>query len=66
MVKLRNKGDAIMFQTKRDIYEELCALLTSYEHPEDYEDYDDVEWEAELYEMLVKIQNRWEDTITAE
>ena len=55
-----------MYQTKRDIYEELTALLTHYEHPEDYEDYDDVDWEAELYEMLVKIQNRWEDTITAD
>lgn len=55
-----------MFQTKRDIYEELCTILTNYEHPEDVEDYDDVDWEAELYKMLVKIQNRWEDTITAE
>ena len=55
-----------MYQTKRDIYEELTTLLTHYEHPEDYEDYDDVDWEAELYEMLVKIQNRWEDTITAD
>ena len=55
-----------MYQTKRDIYEELTALLTHYEHPEDVEDYDDIEWEAELYEMLVKIQNRWEDTITAD
>ena len=54
-----------MFQAKRDIYEEMTALLTHYEHPEDYEDYDDMEWEALMYEMLVKIQNRWEDTITA-
>ena len=55
-----------MYQTKRDIYEELTALLTYYENPEDYEDYDDIDWESELYEMLVKIQNRWEDTITAD
>ena len=55
-----------MFETKRDIYNELTKLLTDYEHPEDVEDYDDVDWEAELYEMLVKIQNRWEDTITAD
>ena len=54
-----------MFQTKRDIYEELTALLTHFEHSEDYEGYDNVDWEAEMYEMLVKIQNRWEDTITA-
>ena len=55
-----------MFQTKRDIYEELSALLTYYEHPEEYEDYNNTDWEAELYEMLVRIQNRWEDTITVE
>lgn len=55
-----------MYQTKRDIYEELVALLTHYEHPEDYEAYDDMDWEEALYEMLVKIQNRWEDTITAD
>ena len=55
-----------MYQTKRDIYEEMTTLLTHYEHPEDYENYEDVDWEAELYKMLVKIQNRWEDTITAD
>ena len=55
-----------MFQTKRDIYEELTALLTAYEHPEDVEDWEEREWETELYEMLVKIQNRWDDTITAD
>ena len=55
-----------MAQTKRDIYEELVTLLTNYEHPEDCEDYDDIDWEAEFYEMLVKVQNRWEDTITAD
>jgi hypothetical protein len=55
-----------MFETKKDIYNELTKLLTDYENPMDVEDYDDIDWEAELYEMLVKIQNRWEDTITAE
>ena len=55
-----------MFQTKMDIYDELIKLLTDYEHPEDVEDYDDVDWEAELYKMLCKIANRWEDTITAD
>lgn len=55
-----------MFETKKDIYNELTKLLTDYENPMDVEDYDDIDWEAELYEMLVKIQNRWEDTITAD
>ena len=54
-----------MFQTKRDIYEEMTALLTHYEHPVE-EDYNDTEWETLMYEMLVKIQNRWEDVITAD
>ena len=54
-----------MFETKNDIYNELVKLLTDYENVEDVENYDNIDWEAELYEMLVKIQNRWEDTITA-
>ena len=53
-------------QTKQDIYDELSALLTQYENPIDVANYEDVNWENELYEMLVKIQNRWEDTITAD
>lgn len=55
-----------MFETKKTIYDELSRVLTDYEHPEDMEDYNDIDWEEELYTMLVKIQNRWEDTITAE
>ena len=55
-----------MFKTKKDIYNELVKLLTDYENPIDVEDYNDIDWETELYDMLVKIQNRWEDTITAD
>ena len=43
---------------KQIIYDELSRVLTNYECGE-YS-------EKDLYEMLVKIQNRWEDTITAE
>lgn len=46
-----------MIDTKRMIYDELCRVLTDYEEGEGSE--------KELYSMLVKIQNRWEDTITA-
>lgn len=53
-----------MLETKRDIYDELSRVLTDYENREDI--FEDIDWEAELYEMLVKIQNRWEDTITAD
>lgn len=53
-----------MFETKKDIYEELSRVLTDYEHRGDF--FNDIDWETELYEMLVKIQNRWEDTIVSE
>lgn len=52
--------------TKESIYDELAKLLTDYEHPEEVVDYDNIEWESELYEMLVKIQNNWETVITAQ
>jgi hypothetical protein len=47
-----------MNETKSMIYDELCRVLTDYENREDNTD--------GLYEMLVKIQNRWEDVITRE
>ena len=43
---------------KQIIYDELSRVLTNYECGE--------YGETDLYNMLVKIQNRWEDTITAE
>jgi len=51
-----------MPETKQSIYNELSRTLTEHEgNPhlpsEDAED---------LYNMLVKIQNHWEDTITAD
>ena len=52
--------------TRASIYDELGKLLTDYEHPEEVVDYDNIEWESELYEMLVKIQNNWETVITAQ
>lgn len=52
--------------TKDSIYAELVTLLTDYMHPEDVVDYDDREWEYELYRMLVKIQNNWETVITVQ
>lgn len=58
-----NERDYIIVK-REEIYDEMCRLLTDYEHPEDV-GYDDVEREAELYEMLVKIQNNWESVITA-
>ena len=53
-------------QTKEEIYDEMCKLLTDYEHPEDCESYDEIDWETELYDMLVKIQNNWESVITTQ
>lgn len=40
---------------KNAIYDEMCGLLTDYETGEK-----DVN-SADLYEMLVKIQNNWEE-----
>lgn len=47
-----------MNETKKMIYDELSRVLTDYEAREGSQE--------ELYNMLVKIQNKWEDTITAE
>lgn len=44
--------------TKREIYDDLSRVLTDYE--EGNADTTD------LYDMLVTIQNRWEDTITVQ
>ena len=45
--------------TKESIYDEMCRLLT------DYEDMNGIT-EIDLYDMLVKIQRRWEDVITVQ
>ena len=53
-----------MNETKKSIYDELSALLTDYEGMNIDVDRPKVTIE-DFYHMLVKIQNRWEDTITA-
>ena len=51
-----------MHETKQTIYDELSRILTDYEHFQmDVQDSCQM-----LYDVLVKIQKRWEDTITAE
>ena len=40
------------------IYDEACRVLTDYE--------ENLVSDDTLYEMLLKIVNRWEDTITAD
>jgi hypothetical protein len=53
--------------TKAQIYDELSRVLTDYETAEHrVVDCKCCNWEGELYRMLTEIQNRWEDTITAE
>ena len=44
------------------IYDEISRTLTNYELSEK----DNRPTAEDLYLLLVKIQNRWEDTITAE
>ena len=53
----------IVFMEREDIYNEIVKTLTNYEIPED-EEYRTTE--EDLYLLLVKIQNRWEDVITKE
>ena len=53
----------IIYMEREDIYNEILRTLTNYEIPEDEEHR---ATEKDLYLLLVKIQNRWEDTITAE
>ena len=53
----------IIYMEREDIYNEIVRTLTNYEIPEDEEQR---ATEKDLYLLLVKIQNRWEDTITAE
>ena len=45
---------------KKEIYDELCRVLT------DYENMEEDTTEEDLYNMLCKIQNSWEDIITVE
>lgn len=42
-----------------NIYDEMCGILTRYENKDEVS-------EQDLYEMLVKIQNNWEEVITAD
>lgn len=51
----------IVFMEREDIYNEIVKTLTNYEIPEDEEHRTT---EEDLYLLLVKIENRWEDTIT--
>lgn len=59
---MMNERDMIFIE-REDIYNEIVKTLTNYEIPED-EEYRTTE--EDLYLLLVKIQNRWEDVITKE
>jgi hypothetical protein len=54
-----SERDCVIRQ-REEIYDEMCKLLT------DYENGSDMVTEYELYDMLVKIQKRWEDVITVQ
>lgn len=47
--------------SRHNLYDELCEILTEYEHPEEYNHRTGAD---DLYNMLVKIQDNW-DSITA-
>ena len=56
--KFYNDNQKDEIQTKEQIYDEMCRVLT------EYEDDNDMITENELYDMLVTIQNNWESVIT--
>lgn len=55
----------IKMNTKREIYDTLSKILTEYETEYEVE-VPNRKWEREFYDLLVIIQRRWEDTITAD
>ena len=56
--KFYNDNQEDEIQTKEQIYDEMCRILTEYEND------NDMITENELYDMLVTIQNNWESVIT--
>ena len=46
---------------KNNLYDQLSELITDFENPEEVENYYDIDWQLELYDMLVKIQKAWEE-----
>ena len=43
----------------RELYDKVCAKLTEYENPQDFENFDTynaVNWEEEFYNLLVEVQ----------
>lgn len=48
----------LLIYKREEIYDNLCRVLTNYE----YGEYD----ETDLYYMLVKVQNNWNDIISAQ
>ena len=53
------KFDMTSFE-KNVFYDRLCILLTDYEMPEEGQD---PVTEDDLYEMLVEIQNNWDELL---
>lgn len=48
-------------KAKNNLYDQLSELLTTFENPEEVENYYGIDWQLELYDMLVKIQKVWEE-----
>ena len=46
---------------KKELYDTICELLTSYEHRDDYPMMDDLDWTDNFYKVMVDIQNAWEE-----
>jgi len=49
--------------TKKEIYDNLCRILTEYEQDDNKSMESNL---LDMYDILVEIQNAWEDTITVQ
>lgn len=49
--------------SRHNLYDELCEILTEYEHPEEYDHRTGAD---DLYNMLVKIQDNWDSITTSD
>ena len=51
----------LFYDQKKELYDHISAMLTDYENQEDNFDKSNINWEEEFYQILVDVQNKWEE-----
>ena len=46
---------------KKELYDHISVMLTDYENQEDDFGKSNINWEGEFYQILVDVQNKWEE-----